>query len=105
LACCHILETLDKRVLPGLVDNLGPVEVFTPKDYHEEFLSPKGASFSLQPLLLQSGFFRLHNRSRDVKGLYLVGAGTHPGAGVPSVLMSAEITTRIIKKDIVAGKM
>ena len=101
----HILETLDQRVLPGLLDNLGPVEVFTPTDYQDEFWSPKGAAFSLQPLLMQSGFFRPHNRSRDISGLYLVGAGTHPGAGVPSVLMSADITTKLIRKDIEKGKL
>ncbi|MFW9945107.1 MAG: phytoene desaturase family protein [Candidatus Sifarchaeia archaeon] len=95
----HILSTLDKSILPGLVDNLAVSSVFTPADYEAEFDSYKGAGFQLQPLLMQSGYFRPHNRSRDVKGLYLVGAGTHPGAGVPSVIMSADITTRQIFRD------
>ncbi|NWF96049.1 MAG: phytoene desaturase [Candidatus Thorarchaeota archaeon] len=101
----HILSTLDRRVLPGLLDNLDVVSVFTPKDYDVELNSYKGAAFSLRPTLLQSGFFRPHNRSQDVKGLYLVGAGTHPGAGVPSVLMSAALTTKMIMRDIQRGKV
>ncbi|MFW9920550.1 MAG: phytoene desaturase family protein [Candidatus Thorarchaeota archaeon] len=101
----HILETLDRRVLPGLVDNLEVVEVFTPQDYHDQFNSYKGAGFSLQPILFQSGWFRPHNRSKDIKGLYLVGAGTHPGAGVPSVLMSADITTKLVFRDKEKGRI
>jgi phytoene desaturase len=63
--------------------------VTTPQHFHDELLSYKGAAFGLEPRLLQSAWFRPHNRSEDVPGLYLVGAGTHPGAGVPGVLMSA----------------
>jgi phytoene desaturase len=96
----HILSHLDERILPGLMDNLEVTSVFTPADYQKEFNSYKGNGFQLQPLLLQSGYFRPHNRSRDIKGLYLVGAGTHPGAGVPSVIMSADITTQQIMKDM-----
>ena len=96
----HILSHLDERILPGLLDNLEVTSVFTPADYEREFNSYRGNGFQLQPLLLQSGYFRPHNRSRDVKGLYLVGAGTHPGAGVPSVIMSADITTQQILKDL-----
>ncbi len=96
----HILDTLDSRVLPGLLDNLDVVSIFTPEDYKTEFNAYKGTGFSLRPILLQSGWFRPHNRSRDIKGLYLVGAGTHPGAGVPSVIMSADITTGLIKEDL-----
>ncbi len=101
----HILSTLDERVLPGLLDNLDVVEVFTPADFKTELNAYKGSAFSLQPLLLQSGYFRPHNRSRDIKGLYLVGAGTHPGAGVPSVMMSADITSRLIQEDLEEGKI
>ncbi len=96
----HILSHLDERILPGLLDNLGPTEVFTPLDFKREFNSVKGAGFSLQPLLMQSGFFRPHNKSRDIQGLYFVGAGTHPGAGVPSVLMSADITSQLVNEDL-----
>ncbi|MBD3157283.1 MAG: phytoene desaturase [Candidatus Lokiarchaeota archaeon] len=101
----HILEHLDERVLPGLLDNLAVERVFTPQDFKDEFNSYKGTAFSLQPLLMQSGYFRPHNRSRDIKGLYLVGAGTHPGAGVPSVIMSADITTDLIQQDLAESKI
>ncbi|TXT54529.1 MAG: Phytoene desaturase (lycopene-forming) [Candidatus Thorarchaeota archaeon] len=101
----HILGTLDKSVLPGLLDNLEVAEVFTPADYEREFHSFRGSGFQLQPILLQSGSFRPHNRSKDVKGLYLVGAGTHPGAGVPSVIMSADITSQCIFEDIEKEKI
>jgi phytoene desaturase len=96
----HILSHLDQRILPELLDNLEVTRVFTPADYEREFNSYKGSSFQLQPLLLQSGYFRPQNRSPDIKGLYFVGAGTHPGAGVPSVIMSADITTKLAKKDL-----
>ncbi|MFW9954145.1 MAG: phytoene desaturase family protein [Candidatus Thorarchaeota archaeon] len=101
----HIFETLDRSVLPGLVDNIEVSSVFTPADYAKEFDSYKGAAFSLQPILLQSGWFRPHNRSKDIKGLYFAGAGTHPGAGVPSVVMSADITTQLIFRDAEGGKL
>ena len=96
----HILSHLDERILAGLVDNLEVSRTFTPLDFKNEFNSYRGNAFSLQPLLLQSGYFRPHNRSRDIKGLYFVGAGTHPGAGVPSVIMSADITTNLIQSDL-----
>jgi phytoene desaturase len=60
--------------------------ITTPQDFHDRLLSFKGAAFGLEPLLMQSAWFRPHNRSEDVKHLYLVGAGTHPGAGIPGVL-------------------
>jgi phytoene desaturase len=56
----------------------------------------KGAAFSIEPVLLQSAFFRPHNQSEDVDGLYLVGAGTHPGAGLPGVLSSARVLDSIV---------
>jgi phytoene desaturase len=96
----HILSHLDQRILPGLLDNLEVTRTFTPADYEQEFNSYKGTAFQLQPLLLQSGYFRPHNRSRDIEGLYFVGAGTHPGAGVPSVIMSADITTKLVQRDL-----
>ena len=58
--------------------------------------TPRGAAFSLQPTLFQSGWFRPHNRSPRVEGLYLVGAGTHPGAGIPAVLASGKIAANLI---------
>mgnify|MGYP000964902694 CR=1 FL=1 len=70
--------------------------VTTPQHFHDELLSYKGAAFGMEPVLLQSAWFRPHNRSEDVAGLYLVGAGTHPGAGVPGVLSSAVIAAKLI---------
>ena len=69
--------------------------VTTPLDFRDRLLSPHGAGFSLQPLLRQSAWFRPHNRSEDIKNLYLVGAGTHPGAGMPAVLASAAILDKV----------
>ena len=67
-----------------------------PQDFHDRLLSFKGAAFGLEPLLLQSAWFRPHNRSEDIEGLYMVGASTHPGAGVPGVLMSAKALDSVV---------
>jgi phytoene desaturase len=68
----------------------------TPLDFRDRLLSVKGAAFGLEPLLVQSAWFRPHNRSEDIPGLYLVGAGTHPGAGIPGVLMSAKALETVL---------
>jgi phytoene desaturase len=95
----RILQYLNDHYLPDLLNNLEVCEVFTPQDFENELNAYKGNAFQLQPLMTQSGWFRPHNRSRDIKGLYIVGAGTHPGAGVPSVLLSGKITSEIIFND------
>jgi len=82
-------KRLEETVLPGLGQHIVSSRVTTPQHFHDDLLSYKGAAFGMEPRLLQSAWFRPHNRSEDVKGLFLVGAGTHPGAGVPGVLMSA----------------
>jgi phytoene desaturase len=82
--------------LPDLSQHVVSSKVVTPLDFRDDLLSPHGAGFSLQPLLAQSAWFRPHNRSEDVKNLYLVGAGTHPGAGVPAVLSSAKILDKVV---------
>ncbi len=69
---------------------------FTPADFATRLGSRQGAAFSIEPTLDQSAYFRPHNRQSDVSGLYLVGAGTHPGAGLPGTLLSAEITAGLI---------
>jgi phytoene desaturase len=69
---------------------------FTPRDFEQTLRSPEGAAFGPEPLLSQSAYFRYHNRSSDVDGLYFVGAGTHPGAGVPGVLNSARVLDRVV---------
>jgi len=68
----------------------------TPLDFKDRYNSPFGAGFSLEPGMFQSAWFRPHNISEEIKGLFLVGAGTHPGPGVPGVLASAEVVTKLI---------
>jgi len=87
---------LESTVLPGLGAEIVSSKVTTPLDFQERLLSFKGAGFGLEPLLLQSAWFRPHNRSEDVPGLYLVGASTHPGAGLPGVLSSAKALMSVV---------
>ncbi len=82
-------QRLHETVLPGFAQHIVESFVTTPQDFQDRLLSIKGAAFGLEPLLLQSAWFRPHNRSEDIEGLYMVGAGTHPGAGIPGVLSSA----------------
>ena len=91
-----IQELLEKTVMPGLGAEVISQKLMTPQDFHDKLWSYQGAAFGLEPLLLQSAWFRPHNRSEDVPGLYMVGAGTHPGAGVPGVLMSAKTLEKVI---------
>ncbi len=91
-----IAEALDKTVLPGFEQHLTTTFMTTPQDFHDRLLSFKGAAFGLEPLLLQSAWFRPHNRSEDIQDLYMVGASTHPGAGVPGVLMSAKALDSVV---------
>jgi phytoene desaturase len=80
----------------GLGTEIVSSKVTTPLDFQDRLLSFKGAGFGLEPLLLQSAWFRPHNRSEDVQGLYLVGASTHPGAGLPGVLSSAKALMSVL---------
>ena len=80
----------EETLLPGLSRHIVTSHVMTPQDFQDRLLSFKGAAFGLEPLLLQSAWFRPHNRSEDVQNLFMVGASTHPRAGVPGVLMSAK---------------
>jgi phytoene desaturase len=96
----RVLEFLETEVgLAGLRSSIEVERQFTPVDFRDELGSWLGAAFSLEPTLSQSAYFRPPNRSREVAGLYFVGAGTHPGAGVPGVLLSAEIASRQIRED------
>jgi phytoene desaturase len=91
-----ILDFLDQNHLPGLRDNLDVQRFVTPDYFEHDLRSVAGAAFGPEPRLRQSAFFRYHNRSEDVDGLYFVGAGTHPGAGMPGVLTSAKVLERLI---------
>jgi phytoene desaturase len=92
----RIEARLEETVLPGLGSAIISSRIMTPQDFQDRLLSTKGAAFGMEPKLLQSAWFRPHNQSEDVKGLYLVGAGTHPGAGLPSVVSSAKVIDRLI---------
>jgi len=97
----RILEYLETDFgLQGLRSSIEVLEMFTPEDFHGELRSYLGNAFSLEPRLTQSAYFRPHNRSEDVKNLYLVGAGTHPGGGFPGVLLGAEATEKCIVEDL-----
>jgi phytoene desaturase len=87
---------LERRLLPGLKDHIATSKLFTPLDFKDRLSSVKGAAFGLEPVITQSAWFRPHNLSEELKGLYLVGAGTHPGAGLPGVISSARILDDIV---------
>ncbi|MEM9970965.1 MAG: phytoene desaturase family protein, partial [Pseudomonadota bacterium] len=92
----RVQKVLEDRLLPGLGDHLTASEVFTPETFRDRYLSPLGAGFSIEPRILQSAWFRPHNVSEEAEGLYLVGAGTHPGAGLPGVVSSAEVLDQLV---------
>jgi phytoene desaturase len=92
----RVLDLLEARYLKGLRAHLKTVRIFTPLDFERELNSFRGAGFSFEPIFRQSAWFRPHNQSEDVENLYFVGAGTHPGAGVPGVLCSAKIVEKLI---------
>jgi phytoene desaturase len=92
----QLLAALEQRVLPGLTSNITTRLSLTPLEFERDLRSVDGAAFGPEPLLTQSAYFRYHNRSEDVAGLYFVGAGTHPGAGVPGVLNGARVLDRIV---------
>jgi len=92
----RIERHLERTLLPGLSRHITASEVVTPVHFRDDLLSLKGAGFSLEPALTQSAWFRPHNRCEDVAGLYLVGAGTHPGPGVPGVLSSARVLDSLV---------
>ena len=91
-----VIEKMEKDLMPNLKENIVEDFYLTP-DYFEKDLNTKfGSGFSIQPKFTQSAYFRFHNKSEVYDGLYFVGAGTHPGAGVPGVLSSAKVLDKII---------
>jgi hypothetical protein len=93
----RILAALE-TVLPGLRREIVQ-RIFTPVDFREQLNAYQGSAFSVAPRLSQSAYFRPHNRDPEIPGLYIVGAGTHPGAGVPGVINSGKATARLILED------
>jgi phytoene desaturase len=83
-------------VLPGLSDAIVTSRFTTPQDFQDNLNAYRGAGFGLEPVLTQSAWFRPHTLSEDVRNLYLVGAGTHPGAGLPGVLSSARVLDKVV---------
>ncbi|KPQ18344.1 MAG: phytoene desaturase CrtI [Rhodobacteraceae bacterium HLUCCO18] len=92
----NLARVLDENLIPGFEADLSASELFTPDTFVSRYLSPHGAGFSLEPRIFQSAWFRPHNISEEVRNLYLVGAGTHPGAGIPSVVTSSEVLTKLV---------
>jgi phytoene desaturase len=92
----RILARLDSTIIPGVRESIVTRFTLTPHDFEHTLRSVAGAAFGPEPLLTQSAWFRYHNESPDVRGLYFVGAGTHPGGGVPGVLNSAKVVERLL---------
>jgi len=92
----RILAYLEQRYIPNLQRDLVTCRIFTPADFKTELSAHLGSAFSLEPLLTQSAWFRSHNRDDTIPNLYIVGAGTHPGAGVPGVVGSAKATASLM---------
>jgi len=91
-----IAKALEATVLPHLSEHLTASQMMTPQEFQDNLLSYQGAAFGLEPLLLQSAWFRPHNLSEDIQNLFMVGASTHPGAGIPGVLMSAKALETVL---------
>ena len=94
-----IIEEVERRVAPGLSANLVTRFHYTPADFGRDLSAHLGSAFSLEPVLWQSAWFRAHNRDDVIANLYFVGAGTHPGAGIPGVVGSAKATAALMLDD------
>ena len=94
-----VLERIEHHMAPNLRDQLVTKLAVTPKYFESALESPSGAGFSVQPLLTQSAYMRFHNRCPHYKNLYLAGAGTHPGAGIPGTLCTAKTAMRCMSRD------
>ena len=91
-----VQQRLQATLLPDLANQIATSRLLTPQDFQDRLSSFRGAAFGLEPVLTQSAWFRPHNRSEEVERLYLVGAGTHPGAGLPGVLSSARVLDTVV---------
>jgi phytoene desaturase len=92
----RIMGFLEERYLPGLSQHLVTEHMIDPRHFQDTLNSYLGSAFSIEPILTQSAWFRPHNRADNLPNLYFVGAGTHPGAGMPGVLSSAKIVDDLI---------
>ena len=91
-----VLDKMDKSVLPGIKENVTNDFYLTPDYFQNDLATLHGSGFSIQPKFSQSAYFRFHNQSEIFKNLYFVGAGTHPGAGIPGVLSSAKVLDNLL---------
>ncbi len=92
----RILDEIERRLIPGLRERLVTRFHYTPVDFSRDLNAHLGSAFSLEPVLTQSAWFRTHNRDDVIPNLYFVGAGTHPGAGIPGVVGSAKATAKLM---------
>jgi phytoene desaturase len=95
-----ILDELERRLLPGLRSRIEVCFHYTPQDFARDLGAHLGSAFSLEPVLTQSAWLRVHNRDRVLSNLYFVGAGTHPGAGIPGVVAGAKATAGLMVDDL-----
>ena len=93
------LAWLEAWGLPGLRESIVVERSWTPLTFRDEFLAPDGNAFAVEPSLQQSAYFRQPNRDRALAGLYYVGGGTHPGAGMPGALLTSQVTQDLIRED------
>ena len=91
-----VLDKMDKSVLPGIKRNVTNDFYLTPDYFEKDLATLHGSGFSIQPKFSQSAYFRFHNQSEVFNNLYFVGAGTHPGAGMPGVISSAKVLDKIL---------
>jgi phytoene desaturase len=91
-----VIDKMEQDLMPNLRDNIITDFYLTPDYFERELNTKHGSGFSIQPKFTQSAYFRFHNKSEIYDGLYFVGAGTHPGAGVPGVLSSAKVLDKIL---------
>ena len=96
----RILDHLEQRLMPGLREKIEVCFHYAPADFRDDLNAHLGSAFSLEPLLTQSAWFRVHNRDDHIPNLYFVGAGTHPGAGIPGVVGSAKATAALMIDDL-----
>ncbi len=91
-----IAQSLNRTIMPGFEQHITESFITTPQDFQDRLLSFRGAAFGPEPVLTQSAWFRPHNKSEDIAGLFMVGASTHPGAGMPGVIASAKALESVI---------
>ncbi|WP_228241749.1 phytoene desaturase [Porphyrobacter sp. GA68] len=97
----RILDEVGRRLIPDIHERIVTKFSYAPKDFAQDLNAHVGSAFSLEPVLWQSAWFRGHNRDSVIENFYLVGAGTHPGAGIPGVVGSAKATAKLMVEDLV----